>query len=70
MLVVNVAKSRITWEKGFWACLWGIALIALVEVSSVGGTIPITVRIMDCIKSREEVEALLIPLCFLFVTMM
>lgn len=43
MLVVNLAESL---------GLWGSGLTALVEVCSVGGTIPITVGIADS-KIRE-----------------
>ncbi|KAM7336394.1 hypothetical protein ACRRTK_004887 [Alexandromys fortis] len=32
VLFVNLTESRITWEKGLWACLGGIVLITLIEV--------------------------------------
>lgn len=47
MLVVNLTEPRITWKKSFWACLWGIALVALVGLLYVDGTFPIIVGAMD-----------------------
>ena len=31
-LVFNLAESRITWEMGFWTCLWRIIIIMLFEI--------------------------------------
>lgn len=71
VLVLNLTEPRTTWKKSFGACLWGIALVALVGLPSVDGTIPVIVGVIDCIKSRkgaEEASTPLIPDCDYDVT--
>lgn len=62
MLVVNLTEPRTTWKKSFGACLWGIALVALVGLPSLNGTIPVIVGVTDYIKSRKGAEEASTPL--------
>lgn len=51
----NLMGSRITWEKGLWACLWGITLITLTDVGRLDhcGWHRCLTRTLDCIKRKS-----------------